>query len=204
MDTDESRQQVEAHVRRAYDIVRNVGIEEESLKLAAFAYALGQNGAGGLPDSVEPVVTSLHANKQPKADSGLPNSHEKIANALGVPITTIEVLYDIASDVLTLNLPTSALPRSSLAAMKEIAILLTIGRKYAGISASTTGTPFELIRTACDEQAKLDKKNFAMAMGSMRPLLTVVGKGTARELVAKKPADNLARDILLRYSQHIR
>ncbi len=185
--------QLETHIQRAYDTVSRIGIREENLRLEAFRYALQTISAAQAVVGNEPHITStLSMTSQ--------TPYAKIASALNVPLEVVEVLYDANDRDLALNLPSNALPKSSLAAMREIAIVISVGRKYALQGATT---PFEIIRAACDDQAKLDKKNFAMAMGSMRPMLTTTGKGVSRELIAKKPADNLARDILLRYGQLI-
>ncbi len=185
--------ELEQNIKTAYGIAKRSGIEEPDLLNEAFKYALNMMVADK-PQAKQ----HEYNNSDNNTEAGTGTIHEKIARGLDLPLDTIELLYDINDGELALNLPTKALPDSASAAMREIAVLLAVGRKHAGISSST---PFEVIRIVCDEHGKLDKKNFAAAMSSMKPRLTTAGKGTDRELVPKRPADDLAKEIINRYGQ---
>lgn len=190
MDAKDIKQQI----RVAYKIVSESEIKEDALQLQAFKYAL-QMGTHG-------IAVSSQAAPNHTPNSGQPAHHQEagligIAKSLDVPYDVIELFYDIVDGELTLNLPPKVLPDSASAAMREIAILITVGRKHAGIGMSTS---FDLIRVICDDNGKLDKKNFAAAMSQMKPKLVPSGKGTNKELVPKRPADELAKELILKYN----
>lgn len=186
---------IQKQIQDAYKIVSESNIKEETLQLEAFKYALQMVTQG----------TTTHVQKNthnaPNID---PATHHQelnlkgIANALNVPYDIVELFYGMADGELTLNLPPKVLPDSASAAMREIAILLTVGRKHAGMGMSTQ---FDLIRTVCDDNGKLDKKNFAAAMSQMKPKLVPGGKGANKELVPKRPADDLAKELILKYNE---
>lgn len=190
MKSEDIKQQIED----AYKIVNESGVKEEEMRVQAFRYALQMATHG--PGVGAPVAPS-HA-----PSNGHTSSHQEaglagIAKALDVPYDIVELFYDMADDELILNLPPKVLPDSASAAMREIAILLTVGRKHAGMGMSTS---FDLIRVVCDDNGKLDKKNFAAAMSQMKPKLVPGGKGVNKELVPKRPADDLAKELILKYN----
>lgn len=176
-------------IMAAYKIVKNSGIQEEHLQVEAFKYAL----AGGAPHTQSKDIKEPSEAHASVGTAGLAT----MPQALGISADIVELFFSVADGELVLNLPTKALPSSSSAAMRDIAVLLAVGRKYAGLG---TGTSFDLIRTACDDNGKLDKKNFAAAMNQLKPRLVTTGKGPAKDLVPKKPADDLARELLVKYN----
>ncbi len=193
MDSDD----VLRHIKMAQAIVEESELEGESLRLAAFSFALDHlDTLESNDEQTRTTATTYPTPNKTTSDTG----YEKISRALDVPLETVELLYDLAEAGIALNLPPKKLPRGASAAMREIAIILTVGMKYAGIAEATS---FDVVRAACEDHGKLDKKNFSAILGSMRPALIVTGKGTEKALIAKKPADTLAREILVRYSQII-
>lgn len=190
MKAEDIKQQIE----NAYKIVNESGVKEEELRLQAFKYALRMATHDLAVDAPStPSHTPSTARTTGIQEVGLTG----IAKALDVPYDIIELFYDMVDDELTLNLPPKVLPDSASAAMREIAILLTAGRKHAGIGMSTS---FDLIRAVCDDNGKLDKKNFAAAMSQMKPKLVPSGKGANKELAPKRPADDLAKELILKYN----
>jgi hypothetical protein len=188
-------EEIEKSISQAYSIVSKTDIKEEALQVEAFKYALRMSSTGAVAHTPPEGggVTATNNGTVATQNTGLAG----IAKGLDVPYEVVELFYDIAEDELTLNLPPKVLPDSASAAMREIAILLSVGRKHAGMGVSTT---FDLIRTVCDDNGKLDKKNFAAAMSLMKPKLVPSGKGTNKELVPKRPADDLAKDLILKYN----
>lgn len=182
--------EIEEKITSAYNLVKKINITEETLRLEAFKYALGMNVQVPLVGT-QPGLIGV----APQS-SGAHDELSKIAAALNLSYDVVELFYGIEGGELTLNLPSKLVPAGNTPAMKEIAIMLSVGRKHAGLG---TGTPFELIRTACDDHGKLDGKNFAAAMNSLKPNLVPAGKG-AKELVPKRPADDLARDLIQKYN----
>jgi hypothetical protein len=177
---------LEEQIKQAYATVIGAGIKEEGLQVAAFNYLLNasQTSAG---------TTGKTTTPQPDQDDTI----TRIANGIGIDYEIAELFYDATGEELDLHIPVKALPDTASAAMRDIAILLSVGRKHAGLGASTA---FDLIRAACDENGKLDKKNFAAAMSLLKPKLVPTGKGTAKELTPKRPADDLAKEILVKYN----
>lgn len=199
MDLQERADELEACVKTAYAIVKRAGITEEPLTVEAFKFVLATLAAeSGL--GVEPAAYEKPRGPRQGRAVATGSVHDNIAAALDLPADTVELFYVVHDGVLSLNLPVKAMPGSTSAAMREIAVVLTVGRKHAGLG---DRTPFELIRAACDEYGKLDKKNFAAVMGSMQPRLVPSGKGAERELTAKKLADSLAKEILIKYRQSL-
>lgn len=186
--------EIEGHIKTAYDIVKKANIQEEALQVQAFKFALGVNTPGHAQQA-GPV--NMGSGGQSSPDHAHQDGLAGIAKALDISYEVIELFYDVVDDELTLNLPPKALPDSASAAMREIAILLTVGRKHAGLGGTTS---FDLIRTVCDDNGKLDKKNFAAAMNQMKPKLVPSGKGTVKDLVPKRPADDLAKELILKYN----
>ena len=186
-------EEIEKHIKEAYSIVTKSDIKEEALQVEAFRYALKMNGLHPADSASKVDAGSTGGGAAMTQDTGLAG----IAKGLDVPYEVVELFYDIAGEELTLNLPPKVLPDSASAAMREIGILLSVGRKHAGMGVSTS---FDLIRTVCDDNGKLDKKNFAAAMSLMKPKLVPSGKGTNKELVPKRPADDLAKDLILKYN----
>lgn len=184
---------IQAQIEKAYQLVKKTGITEDILLAEAFKFALhaGANHDSVMTDlsSKAPISSSTQA-----AQSGLMG----ISKALDISIDIVELFFDMTDGDLTLNLPPKVLPDATSAAMREIAIVLTVGRKHAGLGMST---PFDLIRSICDENGKLDGKNFAAAMNLMKPKLVPSGKGTSKELVPKRPADDLAKELVLKYNE---
>lgn len=190
MNADDIKQQIKV----AYRIVDESGIKEEDIRLHAFKYALQASvHTSAVNAQSAPNLAPRIGHLASAQETGL----SSIAKALDVPYDIVELFYDIADRELTLNLPPKVLPDSASAAMREIAVLLTVGRKHAGISMSTS---FDLIRVVCDDNGKLDKKNFAAAMNQMKPKLVPSGKGAVKELVPKRPADDLAKELILKYN----
>ncbi|HEY8992488.1 MAG TPA: hypothetical protein VIM37_01415 [Candidatus Microsaccharimonas sp.] len=185
-----NEEQIEEKITLAYKLVKKADIQEESLLVEAFKFALGTNVTAAPMSSVGPTAHAL-----PLVE-GAHVELSKIATALGISYDIIELFYAIEDNELTLNLPSKLVPAGNTPAMKEIAIMLSVGRKHAGLG---VGTPFELIRTACDDHGKLDSKNFAAAMNSLKPNLVPSGKG-AKELVPKRPADDLAKELIQKYN----
>lgn len=184
-----NEEQIEEKITSAYKLVKKVNIQEEVLLVEAFKFALGTNI---IATPLSSGTTAAHA--QPLIE-GAHMELSKLATALGISYDVIELFYAIEDNELALNLPSKLVPAGNTPAMKEIAIMLSVGRKHAGLG---IGTPFELIRAACDDHGKLDSKNFAAAMSSLKPNLVPSGKG-AKELVPKRPADDLARDLIQKY-----
>lgn len=190
METKDIKQQIE----EAYKIVSESGIKEEALQLQAFKYALQMSTHGATFHSQAAPSHTPNISQPPyHQEAGLVG----IAKSLDVPYDVIELFYDMVDGELTLNLPPKVLPDSASAAMREIATLITVGRKHAGVGMSTS---FDLIRVVCDDNGKLDKKNFAAAMSQMKPKLVPSGKGTNKELIPKRPADDLAKELILKYN----
>jgi hypothetical protein len=185
---------IKQQLEEAYKIVSESGIKEEVLQLQAFKYALQMGTHGATAHS---AATPSHASNTSQSPHHQEAGLMGIAKSLGVPYDVIELFYDMVDEELTLNLPPKVLPDSASAAMREIAVLITVGRKHAGIGMSTS---FDLIRVVCDDNGKLDKKNFAAAMSQMKPKLVPSGKGTNKELVPKRPADDLAKELILKYN----
>lgn len=184
--------EIEAKITSAYKLVKNASIQEEALLVEAFKFALGTNvTAASLPG---PQV--VNAGGSTPQVAGAHDELSKIATALNLDYDVVELFYAIEEGELTLNLPSKLVPNGNTPAMKEIAIMLSVGRKHAGLG---VGTPFELIRSVCDDHGKLDGKNFAAAMSSLKPNLVPSGKG-AKELVPKRPADELARELIQKYN----
>lgn len=189
-----SEDEVERNIRQAYEIVRRIRIEEPDLLKEAFIYALGVVG-----DDISTAPASMNHGTSSSDVADVP--YEKIAHGLDLPVGSVELLFELRGTALTLTLPAKTLPYSVSAAMREIGTLLAVGYKYAGLGA---GAPFDAIRETCAEHNKLDKKNFAAAMTGMKPRVSVAGKGSQRELIPKRPADDLARELILRYAQIVR
>jgi hypothetical protein len=181
--------EIKAKIDSAYKIVHDAKIQEEFLQVEAFKFALGTNVVVAQPKAGGTSST------QPQVE-GDDDRISKIAAGLGIDYHVIETLYTVEEGELTLNLSPKLIPSANTPAMKEIAILLAVGRKHAGLGAST---PFELIRSACDDNSRLDSKNFAAAMNSLKPKLGLAGKGS-KELVPKRPADDLAKELIQKYS----
>lgn len=185
---------IKKQIEDAYKIVSESRIKEEALQLEAFKYALKMATYHAPANAVvNPSDTPKGGDNSQRQEQGIAG----IARALDVPYEVAELFYDTVDGELTLNLPPKVLPDSASAAMREIAILIAVGRKHAGIGMSTS---FDLIRMVCDDNGKLDKKNFAAAMNQMKPKLVPSGKGTNKELVPKRPADDLAKDLILKYN----
>jgi hypothetical protein len=182
-------------INTAYDAVKKSNVKEDALQLEAFRFALDALIAQSSKAGTGEDKTSIGQSSISTIATGDPIS--EIARALGVDGESAELIYDIRDGVMYLNLPTKALPDSASGAMREIAVLLSVGRKYAKLGAST---PYDLIRSVCDEHGRLDKKNFAAAMNSLRPRLVSTGKGPNKDLAPKRPADDLAKEYLLRYA----
>lgn len=181
--------EIEEKLSTAYKVAKKTGITEESLLLEAFKFALHPNTNGSQVVPTPPPARKAQVN-------GVDDEIAKIAKALNHDYEVVELFYGMEDGELTLNLPTKLIPSSNTPAMKNIAIMLSVGRKHAGLG---LGTPYELIRTVCDDHGKLDKKNFAAAMSSMKPNLVPTGKA-AKDLVPKRPADDLARDLIQKYN----
>lgn len=181
--------EIKEKLSAAYTVAKKIGITEESLLLEAFKFALGTN-------TNDSHGTSTPSPAQHAQVNGSDDEITKIAKALNLDYEVVELFYGIEDGELTLNLPTKLLPSSNTPAMKDIAIMLSVGRKHAGLG---MGTPYELIRAVCDDHGKLDKKNFAAAMSSMKPNLVPTGKAV-KDLVPKRPADDLARELIQKYN----
>ena len=185
-----NEEQIEEKITSAYKLVKKANIQEEVLLVEAFKFALGANV------TAVPLSSAMATAHTTPIVEGAHSELSKLATALGISYDIIELFYAIEDNELSLNLPSRLVPTGNTPAMKEIAIMLSVGRKHAGFGA---GTPFELIRAACDDNGKLDSKNFAAAMNSLKPNLVPSGKG-AKELVPKKPADDLARELIQKYN----
>lgn len=184
--------EIEEKITSAYKLVKKASIQEEALLVEAFKFALGTN----VTIAPLPGPQAINSGSAVPQVVGAHDELSKIAAALSLDYEVIELFYAIEDGELTLNLPSKQVPNGNTPAMKEIAIMLSVGRKHAGLGA---GTPFELIRNACDDHGKLDGKNFAAAMSSLKPNLVPAGKGS-KELVPKRPADDLARELIQKYN----
>lgn len=184
------KQEIEDKIRKAYEIASSVSIAEESIKLEAFKYALG-TAQKAVIDDKQPINQNIPQH--------VDDEIAKIATGLNVPFEIVELFYGLTDGELVLNLPPKVLPDSNSEAMRQIATLLAVGRKHAGLGLTT---PFELIRSICDDNGRLDKKNFAAAMNTMKPKLVPAGKGS-KDLVPKRPADELAHDLILKYNEQV-
>lgn len=183
--------EIQQNLKAAYEMVKNLNIEEPHLQQEAFKYALSML-AGNSP--------ATNTDKAVMAATRQGSVYEQIAQGLDIPVEVAELFYDLNGGELALNIPAKVLPDGASAAMREIAVLLAVGRKHAGISPSTS---YERIRKLCDDHGRLDKKNFAAILNGLKPRLTTTGKGSERELVPKRPADEMAREILTRYSTSV-
>lgn len=175
-------------IKSAYEMVTSLNIAEDALKLEAFKFALG--------DFPEAIINKVNNFKEDKVSNQNP-SVQAIAKGLGVQEDNVEIVYILSEGELKLNISPSTLPRSGAEAMRELAVLYSVGRKHAGLGESTS---FDSLKSTLDDFGRLDKKNFAAVMAGLRPRLSVDGKGADRSLTPKRPADDWAKELVTKYS----
>lgn len=173
-------------LRTAHDSVSAAGIPEALQSLAlekAIDMAARQHGfapsssEGGLTPGGPPTETP------PPAGASTERSIARIAAGLGLSVETVDEVYHLDGETLSLSVATGKLPTTRQAAVKEIALLIAGGRQAGGWDPEWT--PAEEIRPVADAYGKLDR-NFATALTDMEDEFSFSGSGSARKVKLKR------------------
>jgi hypothetical protein len=152
---------------------------EKSIELLAAREGLSHAGQPA-PGQGLKAASGNHA---PSPTEAQEKSLAKIAAVIGVDAETVDEVFHLEGDVLSLSVGTSKLAAANMVAVKEIALLIAGGRQIGGWDAEWTETA--LIRPVAEAYGKLDG-NFARGLKEMDDQFSFSGSGAGRKLKLKR------------------
>lgn len=176
-------------LRAARDVVATAEIPEE-LREVAFAKAVDLLSA----QSVQ--TGNVLQGKMPLGNGARVSGHSlaTVSRKLGLEASTLENVYDLTDDDVTVVIPRSRFPEQKGPATKLLALLLAAGRQSAGYDDGWT--PTDVIRRQCSDFGIFDGSHFAEYIGQMDDVFVHRGKGLRREVkVTQTGYEVAARDI---------
>lgn len=158
----------------AYDAAAELNATE-SYKIEAFKVALASILGGASTNSLKQangVKTKNTDNEMGRhedvANGEVPDWQRRVALKLGLTNDQVTRIYHRDDDdSLRLILNTGVLPKNNSLATQEIAVLLSAGRVAGKFDELATSS--EIIRDEVDYYGRLDKSNFARALGKLKP-----------------------------------
>lgn len=180
-------------LRWAADTVEEAGLPED-LRPPAFQYLLSAGGATGLATIPDPSEISPVALRAPADEPLL----EEVARRMEAPIERIQRIYEQDDQQLRLVLPRTWLPEPGrkAASMRDVALLVVVGRQSAGLEEYT---PYDAIRDECRELNVYDQPNFAAEIAKLE--FRTRGTGKAREARANRHHFEQAAELVGRLGQ---
>jgi hypothetical protein len=160
----------------ALDAVEQAGIPAE-LRAEAFAYALAE--MGGAAGASQKRNESGESAAAADPDSLLAT----MAKRLGHDLEVIAHVFEQEGEDLHLIVSKAQLPHggSRAGAMRDVALLLSVGRQAAGLE---DYTPTTLIRKECEEIGVLDSSNFSVEVARIG--MRARGGAKSREVHANR------------------
>ena len=146
-------------------------------------------GLQGPPD--EPIEIASSA-----PDMGADDPLRKVASKLGLEREQLQYVYDVEDGQVLLAVAPSKLSSSKAQAMRDVALLLSVGRQASG---NEERTPFEPIRQQCADMGVFHTDHFAGQVAKLgdADLATFKGKGRSRELRVTGRGYEAARELIL-------
>jgi hypothetical protein len=174
-------------LRTAHESVSAAGIPEALQSLAlekAIDLAAMQHGLVSAPTTAAAGPTSPPSSgTPPPAGATTEKSVARIAAQLDMSVETVDEVYHLDADALSLSIATGKLPSANKAAVKEIALLIAGGRQAGGWD--TEWTAASEIRPVADAYGKFDG-NFASSLTEMEDELSFNGSGSGRKVKLKR------------------
>ena len=121
-------------------------------------------GSSGVPAPAPPASVAAGAVSSPLTEGG---QLELIASRLELSLETVERVYEVdEKHGLRLILKRAMLPRpeQKAASMRDVALLVTVGRQAAGLEEYTS---FAMIRSECEDLRVLDGSNFSAEVAKL-------------------------------------
>ncbi len=189
-----SKSNLSENIQAAYKIVSDAKITETEIKLRAFEYAYE-----GLRSSMKnkDLISGEGKSKNNSKFSDSEDPIDSIAVALSIDTDQAHTIFYMDDENLKLSLPPKKMPSSAAAKVREITLLLVVGRKLAGMGSETD---YEIIRAECSQYGCLDR-NFATHVKGLAPTIrTKSGKGSGQSADAPMIAHEPAKELILKYT----
>lgn len=192
--------ELKKRLKQATEAVEQAGVAED-LRPIAFQRSLDALGVGAVP--VEATGTpQLEANARSDDDENgdVPRGRMlgKLAARLGVDQEAVDRIFDEEAGVVRLILKRGMLPEPGrkAASMRDVALLVVIGRQAAGIEEYTA---YDSIREECRELKVYDGPNFATEVAKLE--FRTRGGRNSKEAKANRHHYDDAADLVRRMTQ---
>ena len=181
--------QITEILRTAHESVKAAGVPstlEETAFENAVALLAARSGLGIAASTApepapqfKPALASGQA-AGPTAEKTL----ARLAEKLKVKTETIDEVFHIENDDISLSFGTGKLESAKSKAAKQIALLVAASRQAGGWDAEWTTSA--AIREVCEQYGKFDSGNFASTLKEMDDVFSFSGSGSSRKVKVKR------------------